>query len=51
MGQCRTLDADVTVGCYCGDYSSRDNTIPTSLFTKKKFPHTCLILVAQISDF
>ena len=32
MGQCRTLDADVTIGCYCGDYSSCDNTIPTSLF-------------------
>ena len=26
MGQCRTLDADVTIGC--GDYSSCDNTIP-----------------------
>ena len=22
MGQCRTLDADVTIGCYYGDYSS-----------------------------
>ena len=32
MGQCRTLDAEVTIGCYCGDYSSCDNTIPTSLF-------------------
>ena len=31
MGQCRTLDADVT-RCYYGDYSSCDNTIPTSLF-------------------
>ena len=29
MGQCRTLDADVTVGCHYGDYSSCDNTIPT----------------------
>ena len=28
MGQCRTLDADVTIGCYHGDYSSCDNTIP-----------------------
>ena len=31
MGQCRTLDADTTIRCYCGDYSSGDNTIPTSL--------------------
>ena len=22
MGQCRTLDADVTIGCYYGDCSS-----------------------------
>ena len=22
MGQCRTLDADVTIRCYYGDYSS-----------------------------
>ena len=21
MGQCKTLDADVTIGCYYGDYS------------------------------
>ena len=26
MGQCRTLDADVTIGCHYGDYSSCDNT-------------------------
>ena len=32
MGQCRTLDADVTIECYYGDYSSCDNTFPTSLF-------------------
>ena len=31
MGQCRTLDADITIGCYYGDYSSCDNTIPMSL--------------------
>ena len=31
MGECRTLDADVTIGFY-GDYSSCDNTIPKSLF-------------------
>ena len=43
MGQCKTLDADVTIGCYYGDYSSCDNTIPMSLFIWKKFsPHTCL---------
>ena len=43
MGQCRTLDADVTIGCYYGDYSSRDNTIPRSLFIRNKFfpPHNC----------
>ena len=40
MGQCRTLDADVTIGCYYGDYSSCDNTIPTSLFIWNNFfPH------------
>ena len=33
MGLCRTLDADVTIGCYYGDYSSCDNTIPMSLCT------------------
>ena len=44
MGQCRTLDADVTIGCYYGDYSSCDNTIPTSLYiwTNFFFTHTCL---------
>ena len=36
MGQCRTLDADVIIGCYYGDYSSCDNTIPTSLFIWNK---------------
>ena len=37
MRQCRTLDADVTIGYYYGDYSSCDNTIPTSLFIWKKY--------------
>ena len=37
MGQCRTLDADVTTVCYYGDYSSCDNTIPTSLFIWNNF--------------
>ena len=32
MGQCRTLDADMTIGCYYADYSSCANTIPTSHF-------------------
>ena len=43
MGQCRTLDADVTIGCYYSDYSSCDNTIPTPLYNwnKKSFAHTC----------
>ena len=42
MGQCRTLDADVTIGCYYGDYSSCDNTIPTSLLEQFFLAHTCL---------
>ena len=37
MGQCRTLDADVIIGCYQGDYSACDNTIPTSLYIWNKF--------------
>ena len=37
MGQCRTLDVDITIGCYYGDYNSCDNTIPTSLFIWKNF--------------
>ena len=41
MGQCKTLNADVTIGCYYGDYSSCDNTIPTILFIF--FPHTCIL--------
>ena len=32
MGQCRNLDADVTIGCYYGAYSSCDNTIPIRPF-------------------
>ena len=40
MGQCRTLDADVTIWCYYGDYNSCDSTIPMSLLFG--FPHTCL---------
>ena len=31
MVQCKSLDADVTIGCYYGEYSSCHNTIPTSL--------------------
>ena len=37
MGQCRTLDADVTIGCYYCDYSSCDNTIPMSHFIWNNF--------------
>ena len=37
MAQCRTLDADVTIGRYYGDYNSCDNTIPTSLFIWNNF--------------
>ena len=46
MGQCRTLDADVTIGCYYGDYSSCDSTIPTSLLFDNKF--FSLILVCLL---
>ena len=44
MGQCRNLDADVTIGCYYGDYSSCDNAISTPLFIWNTFfhSHTCL---------
>ena len=44
MGQYRTLDADVTIGCYCGDYSNVTTTIRKSLFIKKNvfFSPTCL---------
>ena len=38
MEQCRTWDADVTIGCYYGDYSSCDNTIPMSFYLKQFFP-------------
>ena len=27
MGQCRTLDADVTIGCYYGDYKQAKSVI------------------------
>ena len=37
MGQCSALDADETIWCYYCDYSSCDNTIPTSLFIWNKF--------------
>ena len=40
MGQCRTSDVDVTIGCYNGVYSSCDYTIPASLLLF--FAHTCL---------
>ena len=45
MGQCRTLDADVTIGCYYGDYSSCDNTIPSSLFIWNNFFHTFINVI------
>ena len=39
MGQCRTLNADVTIGCHYGDYSSCNKTIPMSIFIWKNiFP-------------
>ena len=44
MGQCKTLDGDVTIECYYGGCRSRDNTIPTSLFIWNNFffAHTFL---------
>ena len=49
MGQCRALDADVTIGCYYGDYSSCDNTIPTSLFYLEPFfPLTLVCLLYKL---
>ena len=45
MGQSRSLDADVTIGCYYGDYGSCDNTILKSLFVWKKiFLLTLLVM-------
>ena len=39
MEQCTTLDADETIGCYCGDYSSCDNIILRPfLFETNVFP-------------
>ena len=37
MGQCRTLDADVTIGFYYEYNSSCNNTIPTSLYIWNNF--------------
>ena len=34
MGQCRTWNADISIGCYYDDYSSCNNGIPTSLLKK-----------------
>ena len=52
MGQCKTLDIDVTIGCYYSDYSSCDNTIPTSLlFETKNFPShlfACLLVLIKL---
>ena len=48
MEQCRTLDADVTIGCCYGAYSSCDNTfgILTSLFIwNKKFSLTLVQII------
>ena len=44
MGQCRILDADVTIGCYYGDYSSCDNTVLTSLYIRNNFSLTLVCL-------
>ena len=53
-GQCRTLVADVTIGCYYGDYSSCDNTISMSLsiwdnfFTSHLYYNQTLFLSIKI---
>ena len=39
MGQCRTLDADVTIGCYYGDYS-KETLLGTLLYFKMFYTHT-----------
>ena len=49
MGRCRTLDADVTLGCY-GDYSSCDSTIPTSLFNLFTHNFCLLFLIKHMLD-
>ena len=36
MGQCRTLDADVTIGCYYGDFTVHVTTLflcPKQIFS------------------
>ena len=52
MGQCRTLDVDETVRCYCADYSSCDNNIPKSFFIWNNFfsiTFICLLLKVTAS--
>ena len=44
MGQRRTLEADVSIGCYYGDNSSCGNTNPTSFFIWNKFFSLALVL-------
>ena len=44
MGQCRTLDAEVTIGCYDDDYSSCENTILPFYLEQLFFLYTCLPL-------
>ena len=39
MGQCRTLDADVTIGCYYGDYS-KETLLGTLFYFKMFYTHT-----------
>ena len=53
MGQYRTLDADVAIGCYYGDYSSCVNTIPMSIFIWNNFfcshLYVCIYIVRETS--
>ena len=54
MGQCRSLDADITTGCYHGDYSSCENIISMSFIIWNKFfslTNVCLIsLIMDVLD-
>ena len=44
MGQCTTLDADVTIGCYYGDYSScgQHHSYVPFIFWNNFFTDTCV---------
>ena len=43
QGHCRSLDADVTIGCYYGGCSSCDNTIPRAFVFGTNFVSLALV--------